>query len=172
MAEVLSATIELTQSLDPRQRLKPEQATVRMLPDSSVVPVVSVLPKPVDDSLHRPRDARDTTAADSARADTARARRPGIAEVEGVPPAAGVAPGRAELKPLTSRPALTDMLVLRVARPWRPGARYEVEIRGLRSVSGVAADVKGVLAVPAAVAPDSTARGADSLKRRPTKKRP
>jgi hypothetical protein len=133
--------------------------------------VTSVLPKPLDDSLNRraapardttardttARDttARDTTARDTTAADTTRPGRPRA---------------RTELEPLTSRPPLTDQLILRVPQPWKPEGRYEVEIRGIRSVSGVTGNVRGAMSVKPVAAPDTTAaRGADSLKRRPPK---
>jgi hypothetical protein len=92
--------------------------------------------------------------------------------------------GGAELKPLTSRPPLSDQLVLRVARPWKPDGRYVVDLRGIRNVTGVAGDAQGVLAVPAARTADSLGRkggakaGAlkadslkdDSLARRPARR--
>jgi hypothetical protein len=55
-----------------------------------------------------------------------------------------------------------------VPQPWKPDGKYEVEIRGIRSVSGVTADVRGGMTVKPVAAPDTTrARGADSLKQRP-----
>ena len=159
VADSISATIELTQSLDPRQRLTPAAATVRLLPDSTPVRVASLLPKPVDDSLHarqgaaRDTTARDTTARDTTARDTTAPRRPGIAA--------------AEPKPLTSRPPLTDRLVLRVQRAWKPDTKYAVDIRGLRNVTGVAGNPTGVLTVSKAPPPDSLRRAADSLKRTP-----
>ncbi|HEX6616393.1 MAG TPA: Ig-like domain-containing protein, partial [Gemmatimonadales bacterium] len=189
VADSLSATIELTQSLDPRQRLTPAAATVRLLPDSIPVKVTSLLPKPVDDSLHQRTAAQDTTARDTTarrrapRDTTARdtvARRPGIEEVEEGQPRPRGALGGAELKPLTSRPPLSDQLVLRVARPWKPDGRYVVDLRGIRNVTGVAGEAQGVLAVPAARAADSLGRKpgsvkadslkADSLARRPARR--
>jgi hypothetical protein len=167
-----SASIELSQSLAPGLRIAPKQVTVRILPDSTPIRVTSVLPKPLDDSLNRraapARDttARDTTRRDTTAADTTRAgRRRGIVEV---------GPGRprvrTELEPLTSRPPLTDRLILRVPQPWKPEGKYEVEIRGLRSVSGVTSDVRGGMTVkPVAAADTTAARGADSLKRGPAK---
>ncbi len=158
VADSVSATIELTQSLDPRQRLAPANASVRLLPDSTPVRVASLLPKPVDDSLHarqgaaRDTTARDTTARDTTARDTTAPRRPGIA-----------AP---EPKPLTSRPPLTDRLVLRVQLPWKPETKYAVDLRGLRNVTGVAGNATGVLTVSKAPA-DSLRRAADSLKRTP-----
>jgi hypothetical protein len=182
-----SASIQLSQSLAPGLRIAPSQVTVRILPDSTPIRVTSVLPKPLDDSLNRPaapardttardttardttaRDttARDTTARDTTAADTTRpGRRRGIVEMGPGRPRA-----RTELEPLTSRPPLTDQLILRVPQPWKPEGRYEVEIRGLRTVSGVTGDVRGAMTVKPAAAPDTAAaRGADSLKRRPPK---
>ena len=160
IADSTSATVALSQSLDPRQRLQPGDVTVRTLPDSTPVEVASLLPKPVDDSLNRvAAPARDSTADSTAR--------PGIVEIEEGRPAAGRGRVRAELKPLTSRPPLTDRLVLRVRRAWTADGKYEVEIRGLRNVSGVAADARGAVSVAKAVAPDSARRVLDSLKVRP-----
>jgi hypothetical protein len=65
---------------------------------------------------------------------------------------------------LTSRPLLTDQLVIRPAAPWRPGGRYTVEIRGVRNVTGVSGDVVGALVVPERAPRDSLAPPADSLK--------
>jgi hypothetical protein len=65
---------------------------------------------------------------------------------------------------LTSRPPLTDQLVIRPAAPWRPGGRYTVEIRGVRNVTGVAGNVVGALVIPERPPPDSLAPPADSLK--------
>ena len=169
-----SASIELSQSLAPGLRIAPSQVTVRILPDSTPIRVTSVLPKPLDDSLNRrAAPARDTTARDTTRRDTTGAdttrpgRRRGIVEVGPGRPRA-----RTELEPLTSRPPLTDRLILRVPQPWKPEGKYEVEIRGLRSVSGVTTDVRGGMTVkPVAAADTTAARGADSLKRRPPKKR-
>ena len=171
VADSLSATIELTQSLDPRLRLTPSAATVRLLPDSTAVRVTSLLPKPVDDSLHQ-RTARDTTARDTTARDTAAARRPGIEEVEEGQPRPRGALGGAQPEPLTSRPPLIDRLVLRVAQPWKPGGRYVVDLRGIRNVTGASGDAQGALAVPAARPADSLGRRADSLRADSVKRRP
>jgi hypothetical protein len=174
VADSVSATVELTQSLDPRQRLTPAAASVRLLPDSTPVRVVSVLPKPLDDSLHQreaaPRDTagRDTTGRDTTARRITPGRRPGIAEVEEGGAAPRSAPGAAEPKPLTTRPPLSDRLVLRVERPWKPEGKYAIEIRGMRNVTGVVGNGTSVLTVAKAVAAaDSLRRAADSLKRRP-----
>jgi hypothetical protein len=138
----VSATIAFSQKLDPRQRLTPREVRLRLLPDSVPVAVASILPAPVDDSLHR-RAARPDSAAlaDSLARDTTARRRPAP-----TPPRRPAAPPATQRPP--SRPPLYDRLVLRVPRPWAPGARLVVEIRGVRNVTGVAGDVTGVVAVP------------------------
>jgi Bacterial Ig-like domain len=169
VVDSLSASVTLSQSLDPGQRITLDQVVVRILPDSTRVGVASLLAKAVDDSLRRPAAARDTAAADTAKARPP--ARPGIEEVEEGRTPRLLGRGRAELAALTSRPPLSDRLVLRVQQAWKPEGKYEVVILGLRNVSGVAGDVRGGFSVakPAAGA-DSTAGGADSLPRRPRKK--
>ena len=136
----VSATLAFSQKLDPRQRLTPRDVRLRLLPDSTPFPVASILPQPVDDSLHGARTPTDTMAQDTTEeADTSRAGR-------------RVAPGprgRAETEAVkTSRPPLFDRLILRVPRPWAPGSRLAVEVRGVRNVTGVAGTAAGVVAVP------------------------
>ena len=169
----LKATLTFSQKLDPRQRLGVKDVTLRLLPDSTPVAVASILPQQLDDSLYgrRARAADSALVGDSAAApDTVRGQR------RNPPPARARAVAEA---PKASRPPLFDRLVLRVPRPWAPGARLVVEVRGVRNVSGVAGLAVGVLAVPEAPKPDSAdtaatkrpppaARGrvtADSLRR-------
>lgn len=162
----VSATVEFSQLLDPRQHFDSTAVSLRLLPDSSPVKFVSILPKPIDDSLNaKAAAARDTTAKD-----TTLRERPGIRELQG--PGAQARAREEANKPLTSRPRLTDQLVLRVAQPWKPEAKYELELRGVRNVSGVAGDAKGVLATPKRevrdtlkAAKDSLAQSKDSLRR-------
>jgi hypothetical protein len=150
----VSAAVEFTQSLDPRQRLQPSAVRVSLLPDSTPVRIASVLPRPMDDSINAKRPAQP----DSAKADTTPAARQ--------PPAPAARPRaqRPAAEKLTSRPPLTDQLVIRPAAPWRTGGRYVVEIRGVRNVTGVAGDVVGTLVVPERPPRDSLAPAADSLK--------
>ena len=151
----VSAAVEMTQPLDPRQRLQPAAVRLSLLPDSTAVKVASILPKPVDDSLYARRPAADTVGRDTTAAqDTAAAPQPGP---EGRPAR------RSRTEQLTSRPALTSQLVLRPAVPFPPGARYTVEIRGVRNVTGVAGDVVGALVIPERPARDTLAP-ADSLR--------
>jgi hypothetical protein len=166
VADSISATVEFTQMLDPLQRLQPSAATLRILPDSSPVKLVSILPKPVDDSLNAKAvgKAADTTRADTTRADTTKVdttrrapARPGVPAIPGRRPTA-------EAQALKTKPQLFDRLVLRVAEPWKPGGHYVLEIRGLRNVSGVTGTAIGALAVPTKAAADSLKQKADSLR--------
>jgi hypothetical protein len=154
-----SASVELTQPLDPRQRLQPSAVRLSLLPDSTPVKVASILPKPLDDSLHARRlSERDTTGRDTTAVRDTTAP-PGPARARPRPRAR-----RQALEQLTSRPALTNTLVLRPATPWRPGARFSVEIRGVRTVTGVTGDVVGALVIPEPPARD-TAAPADTLRK-------
>jgi hypothetical protein len=137
----VSATVTFSQKLDPRQRLGPADVRLRRLPDSIPVSVLSILPKPVDDSLHRRATPADTSALKDTlgRADSAEARRRLGPALRG-----RVAMNEA----LTTRPPLFDALVLRVPKPWAPGTRLVLEVRGVRNVNGVAGSPVGVVAVP------------------------
>lgn len=151
----VKATVTFSQKLDPRQRLSARDVILRLLPDSTTVAVSSILPQPVDDSIHgTPSPAEDSTEIEDSTAgvDTSRAGRriaPG-------------ARGRAAEAPKPTRPPLYDRLVLRVPRPWAPGSRLALEVRGVKNVTGVAGNAVGVVAVPEK--PKIEPR--DSLKRR------
>jgi Bacterial Ig-like domain len=173
VADSISATVEFTQMLDPKQRLEPSAATLRILPDSAPVKVISILPKPVDDSIHAKPAAADTTKADTAkagarRADTTEAGKreadttgKRLPKLPGVP---GQAPARGEPPALKTKPPLFDRLVLRVAQPWKAGGRYVLEVKGIRNVSGVTGTATGALSVPERMAADSLKQKADSLR--------
>ncbi len=149
----LSASVELTQPLDPRQRLQPSAVRLSLLPDSTPVKVASILPKPLDDSLHARQAPKADTLSTTARDTTTPA-----------PQRPGARPGaRRQTEQLTSRAPLTSVLVLRPAMPFRPGTRYTVEIRGVRNVTGVAGDVVGTLVIPEPPARDTLAP-TDSLR--------
>ena len=162
-----SATVTLSQPLDPAQRVAPSAVSVRVLPDSAPVPVTSLLPPAADDSAFG-RRAADTTARRAG--DTTAARQ--AIDTSGARKAGDTTGKVAPVKP--ARPALFDRLVLRIQGRWRPGARYAVTIRGLRNVNGVAADATAGLAIPApppavAAPPDSTRTrepAADSIRAR------
>lgn len=147
VGDSMTATLTFSQPLDPAQQVEPAAVTVRLLPDSTPLPVRSALPPRIDDSLHA-RVPADT--ARRAPIDTAAAQR---------------AKG-----PLTApeRPALSDHLVLRVGAPFRPGGHYVITVHGLRNVAGVAADATGALSVaepPPPPPPVTDSTGADSSRR-------
>lgn len=140
VGDSLSAVIELSQPLAPGLRLRPGDASLALLPDSTMVPVVSILPKPLDDSLNAPPAPKP----DSAAAPAAVPRRP--------------APTLPKPTREATRPPLSNRLVLRVKSTWTPGARYAVTVRGLRNVTGVAGEGRGTLAVPERPAPGDSTR--------------
>jgi Big-like domain-containing protein len=147
----VSAAVTFAQKLDPRQRLSPADVRLRLLPDSTPVAVASILPGPADDSLHGRLVRPDTTMRDTLARDTAGVRRrPAPTGRQPIP------------EPVATRPPLNDRLVLRVPRPWSPGARLVLEVRGVRNVTGVAGNAVGVVAVPEKKPPpakvDSVAR--------------
>ena len=149
MGDSVSAIIELAQALAPGLRLEARDATVRLLPDSTPVPVVSILPKPLDDSLHaRPAPPPDSAAAQPGRR-----------------PAAPVPGARAEPAVKPGRPALVNQLVLRVGRRWSPGARYAVTVGNLRNVTGVTGEGRATLVIPERATADTA--GADSARAAP-----
>jgi hypothetical protein len=146
----VKATATLTQKLDPGQRLTTRDVSLRLLPDSIPVAVSSILPQPLDDSLHGRRVApEDSLAAGDSVAprDTTRAARRNVPAPRGRAPAESVKP---------SRPPLNDRLVVRVPRPWKPGSRLVLEIRGVKNVTGVPGTAVGVIAVPERPKADTT----------------
>ena len=158
-----SASIQLSQQLAPGQRIAPNQVTVRILPDSTPIRGDVGAAQAAGRQPQSPRGrgpGHDRAGHHRARHDQARhdgrryhaARRAAWPR----PGAPGQPRGRTELEPLTSRPPLTDQLILRVPQPWKPEGRYEVEIRAVRSVSGVTGDVRGGMTVKPVAAPDTT----------------
>jgi hypothetical protein len=162
----VKATVTFAQKLDPRQRLSARDVRLRLLPDSTPVAVLSILPQPVDDSIHGTQSpAEDSTAVDDSTAaiDTSRAGRRIAPQ--------GREKAAEEAKP--SRPPLNDRLVLRVPKPWAPGSRLALEIRGVKNVTGIAGNAVGVVAVPEKAKADSSdslkgTQRRDSLKQQPS----
>ena len=74
---------------------------------------------------------------------------------------------RVDEGPLKTKPPLYDKLVIRLDEPLKPGAKYAVEFKGLRSVSGVPGRVILGFQVPEEKPPpDSTKAKGDSTKAR------
>ena len=172
----LTATITFSLPLDPGQVIESLGVSFLRQEDSIPVPYLSLLPKPLDDSLERARRAsRDTAAVDSL-PPMERAPQPGKARAPRTPvdtALSRVAKAQAD-SILRTRPSLYDQLVLRAGEPFIPEKKYLFEIRGLRSIAGASSDTKGVLAIPkprvtpkppadsAAAAPDSTRQASDT----------
>jgi hypothetical protein len=155
----VSATLTFAQSLDPFQRLDSTSVSVRKLPDSTAVPVVSLAPQTTT-----PLRVPDTTGlrrADTTgirRVDTTAARRLDSATAKRADTTAAAHLGGA------GRPPLSDRLVLKVGEPWHPGDRFVIELHGIRTVSGTPGDPRGVLAIPEPKTTAGGARTADSLR--------
>ena len=176
----LTAIVTFAAHLDPYYRLPADSVRVLRLPDSTAVPVETVLPPQAYDSIYRPRPAaRDSAAlADSAaRADTGARRRPPRdttpRQIPGVPPrVVGVRP-RADTTgrgPLRTKPPLFDKLNVRVRERWNDSTRYLVLLSGVRSLNGVTGPARAVLEiVRTQVVTDSAG---DSLRVRPDTARP
>jgi hypothetical protein len=175
LADSQAAVITFNQALDPYQPPESLTARLRLLPDSTPVPVHSLLPKPLDDSLRQ----LARRAADSARAaaDTAAPLAPRPAPGAGRPraPAADTAADRAIL---ARRRLPYNQLVLRPDPAFTPGARYVVEIAGARSLNGIGGESRLGFEVPKPKAPaagpgpapapaDSTAPPADTAQVKP-----
>lgn len=158
-----SVVLSFTEPLDPYQRFDSLRVRLVTLPDSTPVPVVSLLTKAKDDSVRaRAKALADSLRADSiakahpdtgakARPDTSKARR----AAPPPPPAASIfgddrrpRVDSAMIKLIATRPQPTDKLVLRTGEPLKVEGKYFVEITGLRNVNHVGGVVSGGIQVP------------------------
>jgi hypothetical protein len=175
LEDSLALTVQFNRPLDPYTRIEPATVVVRLLPDSIPIHVASALPKWLDDSLKAARRARqDSLRQDSLRrvADTVKAApgKPPVRKPE-VPKAPALAPLGARAgardttgfrKLLAERPPLSDRIVIRVDSALVPGAKYVVDMNGVRGVGGGVADARGGITVPLPPKPAAT----DTLKSR------
>jgi hypothetical protein len=147
----VTATVTFAAALDPAQRLDTSAVILRTLPDSAVGGVRAVrvpeapaaAPGRAEPKPKRERGEQADTAAaipDTAARDTVTA-----APVVPAAPRPSADSGR--------RPALNDRLLIEAAKPWKPGDRLLIEIRGVRTVSGTTGDVRAPLVIPEARAP-------------------
>lgn len=166
--------------LDPYQTISADSVRVRLLPDSIDVKVLAIVTKERYDSIYnKPPEKKDTAKVDSvaikaradslARADSvARAdsiRRAAVAARRAKRDAAKVTPQRRDEGPLKTKPALFDKVVIRLDTTLKPGAKYAVEMKGVRSVSGVPGRMILGFQVPEdKPPPDTTKAHADSVK--------
>jgi hypothetical protein len=142
----LTASLTFNQPLDPRQRFTPDAVRVLLLPDSTRVTVVSLLPKAEHDSLYKPPPAPVDSAALKKAAPAMPAIKPPTARADTVRPA---------------REPLYEVLYLRVSESWHPGTTYVVEVDSVRNANGASASTRGPLEIPKPK-PDSTRTRTDS----------
>lgn len=149
----VTATVTFAAPLDPARRLDSSAVTLRKLPDSTAVVVRRLRVPEADRRTGGPVSGDSVAVRDtlSKRRDTLTARPP-------VRPPARVAADSAR------RPALNDRLLLEAAEPWKPGDRFLVEIRGVRTVSGTQGDVRAPLVIPQAARRTGEPADGDSAK--------
>ncbi|HSB55846.1 MAG TPA: hypothetical protein VLD58_15900, partial [Gemmatimonadales bacterium] len=171
----LSATVSFNSPLAPGQRFDSTNVVLRLQRDSSIIPIRSVLPRELDDSLQKIARAtadslrveRDTTILDSVK--RARLRPPPVSKAPALGQRQG-RPGRVDSEAdsiIKSRPRLIPSLVIRVDSAWVPETKYLIEVTGVKSAAGVPGTSKSVLAIPKRVVPparDSLKVTRDSLK--------
>lgn len=152
LRDSLTATISFTQVLDPTQRVDAVTAVqVLALPDSTPVPVTTLLFRAAHDSLYA---TRDTTRAERARPDTAAPRpAPPLVPRQVVPRQAPPREARRQPAPADTaggfkRDPLPRELVLRMAQPLAEKRNYLVRVTGIRNANGVAGEATAGLEVP------------------------
>jgi Big-like domain-containing protein len=137
----VTAAITFAAPLDPAFRLDTAAVTLRKLPDSTAVGIRALrLPQQQPPAQPQPREAGDSIERAGEKlareADTVDAGRPTGAPRKPTPPDSG------------RRPALNDRLVIEAAEPWKPGDRFALTLRGVRTVSGTSGDVTAPLIIP------------------------
>jgi len=146
--------LSFSQAIDPARLPDTTRLAVLALPDSTPLRVAAILTPAGYDSL---------VAKERAVVDTSHAARPDTAPTAPAPPRAG--PGGAAARPpadttwkilLRQRPAPSDKVVVRMARPLAPVSRFFVRVRGVRNLNGATADGGTVLTTPKPVPRDTT----------------
>ncbi len=188
----VTATVTFALPLDPAQRLDSSAVTLRKLPDSAAVAVRALrIPSPQTEGPKLPERKPGVPAARDSLLKAAGAARDTLKPAaDTVRPVVDTFPPRDTLSAgqPARRPALNDRLVLEAAEPWKPGDRFLVEIRGVRTVSGTQGDVRAPLVIPepakrtggkpgsdslsTPVPPDSIPAAADTLPAGPPARRP
>lgn len=174
----VSINLAFNQMLAPRAAYDSTAVRVLLLPDSIPVAVVGVFAPARYDSLFARRPEL-LTAADSARADSLRivqaqrdsVRADSLARVERLAAQRAAEDARRgivrrsdqerptrQVEPLTTRPALSDRLIVRLDTTLVPDGRYIIEASGLANLSGASITSLLILVVPPAPPPDTTTR--------------
>lgn len=175
----VSINLQFTQQLRPVESHDPALVRVLLLPDSVPVAVAGLYTQERYDSLYRARRDALLTPEDSARADSVRIeqerrdsiRADSLALLERIAAERAAEDARRgivrrsdaqtaprQLEPLTTRPALTDRLVIRLDTVLIPSARYVVEVRGVENLSRASTTSLLVLVIPDAPPRDTTTR--------------
>lgn len=143
-----AADLAFNQPLDPYQQFDTTLIRIVLLPDSIPVPLLSLRPRAVDDSVQRAaREAADTARQpDSTRAARDSARQAAEERLKQRQAAGGVS--EVDRAILSSRPPLFDHLIARVGTPFVPGRQYSIHVRAIRNVNRVAADSRLPLSIP------------------------
>ena len=177
LQDSLSLVLTFSQQLNPYQRLPADSVEVRLLPDSTVVPVLAILPKGQFDTLYPPVRATDTAGVradslrriqDSIRADSAaRAREAAAIRIPGAQRRRAAAFDTTGTGPLRTKPPLFDRLYVRLSSRLKPGADYRVRVHGIQNLSGVSSTALVVARIPEEKPPPP-----DSLKAKPDSIKP
>jgi Bacterial Ig-like domain len=175
----ISLVLTFPQPVNPYQRLPPDSLEVRILPDSTRVPVLRLLtgeeydttyPKAVVDSATRAK-ADSARRADSVKADSLRrAREAAAIRIPGAERRREAAPDTTGTGPLRTKPTLFDKLYVRMAEPLRRGGRYLILLHGIQNLSRIPGTPKSVLAIPTDTArakPDTAKAKPDTAKVKP-----
>jgi hypothetical protein len=154
----LSIALTFSQPLDPYQRLPADSVVVRLLPDSVPLPVLAILPRGAFDTAYPPVRKVDTALAraaalkareDSIRADSiAKAREASALRIPGAERRRAVTPDTTGTGPLRTKPPLFDKLYVRVSARLAPGSKYVVDVHGIKTVSGIVGNPRGVVQIP------------------------
>jgi hypothetical protein len=171
--DTLSLVLTFSQQLDPWQRLPPDSVRVRLLPDSTPVPVLGILPRGAFDTTFAPAGGVDTAKAradslraraDSIRADSiARAREAAALRIPGAERRQMRVPDTTGTGPLRTKPPLFEKLYVRLSRRLPAGSRFVVDVHGIKTVGGVTGTARGVGQIPAAAAPDTNVVKPDTV---------
>jgi hypothetical protein len=184
----LRAEVQLGAPYDPASVFAATMVRLRLLPDSTDVPVAALLTAAAADSLRAamqraqaaerdslPSDSTAAAPADSLLRDTSAVApatplpRDSTAAAPADSSAAdrgGRAASTRPRAPTPERAALSNRLVIVPAQPFAPAARYVVDLLGIRTVSGTLGNARGLLVMP------DTSAAAGARGRRPGARAP
>src|SRR6202165_664164 len=166
----VSVRLEFSQALDAAAPLDSAHVHVLELPDSTPVPVRSIVSQRQYDSL--PAAVRAKADTNAAR-DTSAGKRRVAPPARPAPPPAPPPPPQQQGRPrrpllqvdtalvrrlLARRPAPSDRIVVTVARPLKPETRYVIRVQGATNLTGKTGDGQVVILVAKPAPADTTRR--------------